>query len=132
MITFTAVIMMLMLPVLWSAQIVWDNFEDTRIGYYDFVHGGMTTRYANPAPDDINGSDLCAQYVRNPGEMWDVIVLVSNGPFNSLTDYVNGTKTMKVDVFSPAIGIPVQITLEDSASAGATNSLSILNLTLQY
>ena len=84
------------------------------------VHGGMTTRYAT-APDDVNGSELCAQYVRNPGEMWDVIVLVSNGPFNSLTDYVNGTKTMSVDVFSPAIGIPVQITLEDSAVAGATN-----------
>ena len=63
----------------------------------------MTTRYANPSPDDINGSDLCAQYVRNSGEMWDVIVLVSNGPFNSLTDYVNGTKTMKVYVFSPLL-----------------------------
>ena len=118
---FTTAFLMLLLPLMGSAQIVWDNFENTRIGYYDFVHGGMTTRYANPAPDDVNGSELCAQYVRNPGEMWDVIVLVSNGPFNSLTDYVNGTKTMSVDVFSPAIGIPVQITLEDSAVAGATN-----------
>ena len=28
---------------------------------------------------------------------------------------------MTVDVFSPAVGIPLQITLEDSSIAGATN-----------
>ena len=49
------------------------------------------------------------------------MVIVANGPMNDVSDYVNGTKQMSVDVFSPAPGIPVQITLEDSSLAGATN-----------
>ena len=115
-------IMILFLPLTIFSQILWDNFEDTRIGYYDFVHGGMSTRFENPSPTStVNSSTLCAQYVRNPGETYDVIVIVANGPFYELTDYLNSTKKMTVDVFSPAVGIPLQITLEDSAIAGATN-----------
>ena len=115
-------LIILLLPLTIFSQILWDNFEDTRIGYYDFVHGGMTTSFENPSPSSsINSSSLCAQYVRNPGETYDVIVIVANGPFSDLTDYLNSSKKMKVDVFSPAPGIPLQITLEDSAIAGATN-----------
>ena len=114
-------LLIILFPFLCFSQIIWDNFEDTRIGYYEFVHGGMTTRLDNPLPNAVNNSELCAQYVRNPGETYDVIVIVANGPFFELTDYINGTKKMKVDVFSPAPGIPLQITLEDSAIAGPTN-----------
>ena len=115
-------ILILFFPTSVFSQILWDNFEDTRIGYYEFVHGGMTTRFENPNPaSQVNNSSLCAQYVRNPGETYDVIVIVANGPFSDLTDYLNGSKKMTVDVFSPAVGIPLQITLEDSAIAGATN-----------
>ena len=114
-------LLILALPFLCSSQIIWDNFEDTRIGYYDFVHGGMTTRMDNPLPNTVNSSELCAQYVRNPGETYDVIVIIANGSFLELNDYINGNKKMKVDVFSPAAGIPLQITLEDSSIAGATN-----------
>ena len=115
-------ILILLFPFNIFSQILWDNFEDTRIGYYDFVHGGMTTRFENPTPTSlVNNSTLCAQYVRNPGETYDVIVIVANGPFSDLTDYLNGSKKMTVDVFSPAVGIPLQITLEDSSIAGATN-----------
>ena len=114
--------LILFFPFSVFSQILWDNFEDTRIGYYEFVHGGMTTRFENPNPaSQVNNSSLCAQYVRNPGETYDVIVIVANGPFSDLTDYLNGSKKMTVDVFSPAVGIPLQITLEDSAIAGATN-----------
>ena len=82
----------------------------------------MTTRFENPDPASaVNSSELCAQYVRNPGEVWDVLVIVANGPMYDVNNYVNGTKQMSVDVFSPAPGIPVQITLEDSSLAGATN-----------
>jgi hypothetical protein len=92
------------------------------VGYYEFTHGGMTTRFENPDPASaVNSSELCAQYVRNPGEVWDVLVIVANGPMYDVNDYVNGTKQMSVDVFSPAPGIPVQITLEDSTLAGAAN-----------
>ena len=119
--TKISTLLIMLLPFICFSQILWENFEDTRIGYYEFVHGGMTPRLDNPLPNAINNSELCAQYVRNPGETYDVIVLIANGPFFELTDYISGAKKMKVDVFSPAAGIPLQITLEDSAVAGATN-----------
>ncbi|MDG1718973.1 MAG: hypothetical protein P8H17_04015 [Flavobacteriales bacterium] len=115
-------LLILTLPLFCSSQILWDDFEQTRIGYYEFVHGGMTTRFVNPDPSSsINNSPLCSQYVRNPGELWDVMVIVANGPMYDVSDYVNGNKKMSIDIFSPAAGIPVQITLEDSSLAGATN-----------
>ena len=100
-------IALFILPNFLFSQVMWDNFEDTRIGYYEFVHGGMTTRYANPNMTSfVNTSSTCAQYVRNPGELWDVLVIIANGPMADVSDYVNGTKTMSVDVYSPAAGIP--------------------------
>ena len=110
------------MPFFLSSQILWDDFEQNRVGYYEFVHGGMTTRYANPdLSSSVNSSPICAQYVRNPGELWDVLVIVGNGPLGDVSSYVDGTKTMSVDVYSPAPGIPIQITLEDSSLAGPTN-----------
>ena len=114
-------LLILTFPFLCSSQILWDNFENTRIGYYEFVHGGMTPRLANPLPNAVNNSELCAQYVRNPGELYDVLVIVANGPIYDVSDYVNGTKKMSVNLFSPLAGITVQITLEDSSLAGPTN-----------
>ena len=109
-------------PFFLSSQVLWDDFEQNRVGYYEFVHGGMTTRYANPdVSSPVNSSPICAQYVRNPGELWDVLVILGNGSLDDVSGYVNGTKTMSVDVYSPAPGIPVQITLEDSSLAGPTN-----------
>ena len=75
---------LLIFPLLAFSQILWDDFEENRIGYYEFVHGGMTERFENPNPSSsTNNSELCAQYVRNPGEMYDVIVLVANGSFTN-------------------------------------------------
>ena len=109
-------------PLFLSSQVLWDDFEQNRIGYYEFTHGGMTTRYANPdISSPVNSSPTCAQYVRNPGELYDVLVIVGNGPLDDVSDYVSEAKTMSVDVYSPAPGIPVQITLEDSLLAGPTN-----------
>jgi len=110
------------IPSLLMSQVLWDDFEQNRVGYYDFVHGGMTTRYANPDIGSfVNPSPMCAQYVRNPAELWDVLVILGNGSLDDVSDYVNGAKTMSVDLYSPAAGIPVQITLEDSSLAGPTN-----------
>ena len=120
--TKVLILLILTLPLFSTSQVLWDDFEQTRVGYYEFVHGGMTTRFPNPdLSSAVNNSNLCAQYVRNPGELWDVLVILSNGPINDVSDYVNGNKKMTVDVFSPLPGIPIQITLEDSSIAGATN-----------
>ncbi len=115
-------LLILTIPFFCSSQILWDNFEETRVAYYDFTHGGMTTRFANPdLSSSVNNSAICSEYVRNAGELYDVLVIVANGPMYDVSDYVNGTKKMTVDVYSPAAGIPVQITLEDSLLAGPTN-----------
>ena len=120
--TKVLLLLILTLPLFSTSQVLWDDFEQTRVGYYEFVHGGMTTRFPNPdLSSTVNNSNLCAQYVRNPGELWDVLVIVANGSINDVSDYVSGNKTMSVDVFSPLPGIPIQITLEDSSIAGATN-----------
>jgi hypothetical protein len=120
--TKVLLLLILTLPLFSTSQVLWDDFEQTRVGYYEFVHGGMTTRFPNPdLSGAVNNSNLCAQYVRNPGEVWDVLVIVANGPINDVSDYVNGNKKMTIDVFSPIPGVPIQITLEDSSLAGATN-----------
>ena len=38
-----------------------------------------------------------------------------------VSDYISGAKKMKIDVYSAAVGIPIQITLEDSTTATPTN-----------
>ena len=120
--TKVLILLILTLPLFSTSQVLWDDFEQTRVGYYEFVHGGMTTRFPNPDfSSAVNNSNLCAQYVRNPGELWDVLVIIANGSINDVSDYVSGSKTMSIDVFSPLPGIPIQITLEDSSIAGATN-----------
>ena len=120
--TKVLLLLILTLPLFSTSQVLWDDFEQTRVGYYEFVHGGMTTRFPNPdLSSTVNNSNLCAQYVRNPGELWDVLVIIANGSINDVSDYVSGSKTMSIDVFSPLPGIPIQITLEDSSIAGATN-----------
>lgn len=61
-------------PLFLSSQVLWDDFEQNRLGYYEFTHGGMTTRYANPdISSPVNNSPTCAQYVRNPGELLSLI-----------------------------------------------------------
>ncbi|MDC1063908.1 fibronectin type III domain-containing protein [Flavobacteriales bacterium] len=105
-----------------SSLSMWDNFENYRCVYYDFHHGGLITRYANP--DNSNSfynSPICAKYLRNPSELYDVIKIFPNGLMYDVSDYVNGNKVMSLDVYSPSPGIPIQITLEDSSIAGPTN-----------
>jgi Secretion system C-terminal sorting domain len=104
-----------------TAQVTYDNFENQRRVYYDFVHGTLDQYSANPNNTGANTSEVCAKYIRNAAEQFDVLVIIPEGLMNDVSGYVSGTKTMSVKVFSPAAGIPVQITLEDSAAAGPTN-----------
>ena len=103
------------------SQEIWDDFEQKRIGYYNFIHGVMTINTANPSPNSVNSSDFCAKYERNIAETYDVLEIIANGPMFDVSDYISGAKKMKIDVYSPAVGIPIQITLEDSTTATPTN-----------
>ncbi len=98
-----------------SAQVVWDNFEDSRRGTYGFISGTFIPYGENPAPGGSNNSLVAATYSRNPAEAFDVIIL--DAAMADLTDYRTGTRSMSIDVWSPAVGTVVQITLENSIIA---------------
>ncbi len=97
------------------AQQMWDNFEDTRKATYGFINGVFIPYTQNPAPNGINASQVVATYVRNPAEQFDVLIAL--GEMADVSDYVSGAKQMTMDVWSPAAGITIQITLENAAAA---------------
>jgi hypothetical protein len=102
-----------------QAQTLWENFEDVRKCNYFFVNGVFVPYQLNPDPTGVNTSLVAAEYVRDPGAQFDVIN-IENLMFN-LTDYLTGAKQMSVDVWSPAAGTTVQITLENSDLAEPEN-----------
>ena len=102
-----------------SAQVVWDNFEDIRKGTYGFINGTFIPYQENPAPGGDNTSLIAAAYSRNPAELFDVIIL--DAPMADLTDFRTGARSMSIDVWSPAAGVTIQITLENSVLAEPAN-----------
>jgi len=102
-----------------NAQTTWDNFEDQRKGTYGFINGTFLPYNQNLLADAVNPSLVAAQYTRNPAELFDVIVI--DAPMQDLSDYISGAKQMSIDVWSPAPGITVQITLENSIAAEPQN-----------
>ncbi|MFK7773094.1 MAG: T9SS type A sorting domain-containing protein [Saprospiraceae bacterium] len=102
-----------------SAQVLWENFEDTRKGTYGFINGSFIPYFENPDQTGANTSQIAAQYTRNGAELFDVLIL--DEAMADLTDYVSGAKQMSIDVWSPAAGKVVQITLENDVLAEPTN-----------
>lgn len=98
-----------------NAQVTWDNFEDERRANYGFINGVFIPYNENPDQTGANTSAVAAEYRRNAAEQFDVIVM--NGVMDNVTDYATGAKTMSIDVWSPAVGKTVQITLENTALA---------------
>ena len=102
-----------------NAQQTWDNFEDLRKGTYGFINGVFIPYNGNPDPTGVNTSEVAAQYIRNSVEMFDVLIL--DAGMADLSDYLSGAKSMSIDVWSPAPGQTVQITLENSVLAEPAN-----------
>lgn len=115
---YLLVVVLLSVSTSLSGQTTWDNFEDVRKGTYGFINGVLIPYTGNPDPTG-NTSATVATYSRNAAEAFDVIIL--DQQTESLADYVAGTKQMSIDVWSPAIGIPIQITMEDSTTALPAN-----------
>ncbi|MEM1000067.1 MAG: T9SS type A sorting domain-containing protein [Bacteroidota bacterium] len=106
------------------AQTTWDDFDNPENCVYGFFDGtSFDQMFSNPATGGVNTSALCAEYGRNPGAPFDVIIIDPPGTnkMENLSDYVSGAKTMSLKVYSPAAGLPLQITLEDGNVAGPTN-----------
>ncbi|MCZ4407218.1 T9SS type A sorting domain-containing protein [Cryomorphaceae bacterium 1068] len=98
-----------------QAQTLWENFEDVRKCEYFFENGVFIPYQLNPDQSGVNTSIVAAQYIRDPGAPFDVIVI--DNPMLNVTDYITGAKQMSIDVWSPAAGTTVQITLENSTLA---------------
>ncbi len=101
-----------------STQILWENFEDTRKGTYGFINGTFIPYTENP--DKMGNTSLvAASYTRNAGETFDVLIL--DAAMADMADYISGTKTMSMDIWSPAVGKTIQITLENDQLAQPAN-----------
>jgi hypothetical protein len=112
---YTLLITALLAPAITTAQVTWDNFENERRVNYGFISGVLIPYNENPDQSGANTSQVAAQYIRNGVEQFDVILMQS--AMASVTDYVNGTKTMSMDIWSPQAGVTVQITLENASLA---------------
>ncbi|MDO7874514.1 T9SS type A sorting domain-containing protein [Hymenobacter sp. ASUV-10] len=101
-----------------SAQILLDNFENTRLLQYPAKSGVLTENAPNPGSNAVNSSPTCASYARNAAELYDYLVVKPNGSNNAFVnsaDYKTGTKRVTLKVYSPAAGIPVQFVLQNAA-----------------
>lgn len=112
---YSTLILALGLGLCAQAQTTWDNFEDQRKGTYFFENGVFIPYNLNPDQSAANTSQVAAQYIRDPGAPFDVIVI--DAEMANLSDYLTGAKQMSIDVWSPAANTTVQITLENSTLA---------------
>ncbi|MES2388316.1 MAG: T9SS type A sorting domain-containing protein [Bacteroidota bacterium] len=102
------------------AQVMWDNFEDQRNAIYYYRDGDLSV-IDNPLTNGVNPSPRCGRYVRNPDAVYDVIRIGVAGTVDDVRDYVNGRRVLTMMVYSRAAGIPVQLSLEDTAQTTPTN-----------
>jgi len=89
-----------------------------------FFNGSVFNQtFSNPDITGINASTLCAQYSRNSGSQYDVILIEPSGTnkIGSVADYRTGAKNITMNVYSAVVGKTIQITLEDKIMAQPTN-----------
>ena len=102
---------------------LYDNFDGTRAIKYiaPKTSGGLKADTLNPAPSAGNNSARVARYTRSTNQ-YDVLVVQPRGAaLADVTNFKNNTLRMSLKVFSPASGIPFQITLQDSTVANGGN-----------
>ncbi len=102
---------------------LYDNYEGTRVIKYiaPKSSGGLNADTLNPAVSPANPSAKVARYTRSTNQ-FDVLVVHPRGAaLADVTPFKNNVIRMTMKVYSPAPGIPFQITLQDSTVAGATN-----------
>ena len=101
-----------------SAQALYDNFEATRLVSYPTAQGTFTQNTANPGSTTVNSSSTCALYARDGGQQYAVIVVKpNNARMADVAPYVAGTKRISFKFRSPAMGVPVQVVLQNSTKS---------------
>lgn len=92
---------------------LYDDYQGTRVIKYIAYKssGGLKIDTLNPAPSAANNSTRVARYTRST-QQYDALVVHPRGAaLADVTNFKNNTLHMTMKVFSPAPGIPFQITL---------------------
>ncbi len=95
-----------------------ENFDEEAL-VVETYSDGMLSEINNPAPNDINASEIVGRYGRNAETIFDVIVYSGN-PITNASDFINGEKKLFVDVLTDAtIGTEILLQLENQFRAGS-------------
>ena len=99
-----------------KAQQLYDDFEGTPQIAYGFINGVFENNVTNPSQSGINTSTTCAKYTRDPGQIYDVLILETKSLMKDLSDYLNGSKKITL-MIKTDVQVTVQVTLQNSILA---------------
>lgn len=98
-----------------------DDFDSNRRLSYSTISGSLNPQAANPSADAINNSVLVAQYQRDGGSLYDVIVaqttaIADAGP------YIRGENAVYLDIYTAApVGTELLVQFENANTATSSN-----------
>ncbi|MGI4741546.1 MAG: T9SS type A sorting domain-containing protein [Janthinobacterium lividum] len=99
-----------------SAQVLYDNFENTRLITYSYVSGAIAT-VANPGGGTVNTSAMSGKYDRDATQYAVVVINPNNAYMADVSAYTAGTKKITMKFRSPGPGTAVQLVLQNKAKA---------------
>ncbi len=99
-----------------SAQVLYDNFENTRLVTYSYVSGALAP-IANPGGGTVNTSATCGKYDRDGTEFAVVVINPNSARMADVSAYAAGTKRMSVKFRSSGPGVAVQLVLQNKTKA---------------
>lgn len=107
--------MMLLPSAALQAQQNYDNFDGAKTLHYSAKQTGLDTAAKNPASGQVNMSQVCAKYVRNPEKKFDNIKMTLDGKLGDVSPYATYTgipPKIKMKVYTTApVGTLVEILL---------------------
>ena len=97
---------------------LYENFNDTRVLTYGFADGVLTQQAPNPSLTGLNPNPRVGRYVRNGAVQYDTFYATLPGPADNVSDFLNGTRQLRMLVYSPEpVGASVAISfLTDQAT----------------
>ncbi len=102
-----------------AAQVLYDDFENTRRVTYGQVDGALDQNANNPGSSTANSSTKCGKYDRNAVQYAVIVLTPTASPSRmaNVSAYSAGTKTISMKFRSPGAGTAVQIVLQNKTKA---------------
>ena len=108
------------LPPAGTTPVLLDNFEATRLLNYPSAEGTLNQTAANPGSIPANSSATCASFARAGVDYATINLTPKVGRFTDVSAYTANTQVITMKFRSPAVGIKVQLVLQNRAKAAAT------------